>query len=81
MKETARWCNRALFCVPVLLVLFALVIGSLVLILLSPLIAFAGANEYNQGHTTSASWWQVYKNDLIIVCTELLPIVVYKNNF
>ena len=87
LKETARWCNRLLFCVPVLLMLFALILSSLVVILLSPLIAFVGANEYklganeyNQGHTTSASWWQIYKDDLIIACTELLPIVAYKNN-
>lgn len=87
LKGTARWCNRALFCVPVLLVLSVLIISSLVVILLSPLIAFVGANEYklganeyNQGRTTSLSWWQIYKDDLVVVCTELLPIVVYKNS-
>lgn len=87
LKETVRWCNQLLFCVPVLIVLSALIISSLVVILLSPLIAFVGANEYklsaneyNQGRTTSASWWQIYKDDLVVVCTELLPIVVYKNS-
>lgn len=87
MKGTVRWCNQLLFYVLLLIMLSALIISSLVIILISPLIAFAGANEYklgankyNQGHTTSASWWQIYKDDLIVVCTELLPIVVYKNS-
>jgi hypothetical protein len=87
MKGTVRWCNQLLFYVLVLIMLSALVISSLVIILISPLIAFAGANEYklgdnkyNQGHATSASWWQVYKDDLIFVCTKLLPMVAYKNS-
>lgn len=87
LKEIARWCNQLLACVPILLVLFVLIISSLVVILLSPLIAFVGANEYklsaneyNQGRT-KVSWWKTYKTGLIATCTEWLPIVVYKNNF
>lgn len=87
LKEIARWCNRLVACVPTVLVLSVLIISSLVVILLSPLIAFVGANEYKLGTNeysqgrTKASWWKTYKTGLIATCTELLPIVVYKNNF
>ena len=87
LKEIARWCNRLVACVPIILVLFVLAISILAVILLSPLIAFVGANEYklsaneyNQGRT-KVSWWKTYKTGLIATCTEWLPIVVYKNNF
>lgn len=87
LKEIAQWCNRLVAGIPIVLVLIPLFISSLVMIILSPLIAFVGTNEYklieheyNQGRTISTSWWKIYKNGLIVTCTELLPIVVYKNN-
>lgn len=87
LKEIALWLNQGLACVLTVLVIIPLVISSLVVILLSPLIAFVGTNgcklgdEYKQGHMTSASWWKTYKTGLVVACTEMLPIVVYKNNF
>ena len=87
LKEIALWLNQGLIYVLTVLIIILLAIGNLVVILLSPLIAFVGTNsrklgdEYEQGHMTSASWWKTYKTDLVFVCTEMLPTVVYKNNF
>lgn len=75
LKCIAWLLNLVLACVPVVLVLFVLVIGSLLMIVFSPLLAFLGANGCKLQYTTSESWWEIYKRNLILSCTELLPIV------
>lgn len=75
LKHTAQLLNLGLTFVPTAIVLFPLVISSLILIMLSPLLAFFGANGCKLQYTTSESWWEIYKRNLIMLCTELLPIV------
>ena len=75
LKEIARWCNRLVAGIPIVLVLIPLFISSLILIILSPLFAFFGANGCKLAYTISESWWEIYKRNLIVTCTELLPIV------
>lgn len=81
LKRIAQLLNLGLTYVFVSPVIFTLVISSLVTIMLSPLIAFVGANGYKMANTTAVSWWQIYKDRLIDTCTDMLPIVVYINNF
>lgn len=81
LKHIAQLLNLGLTCVLTAIIMFTLVISSLVVIMLSPLIAFVGANGYKMAQTTAVSWWQIYKDRLIDTCTDMLPIVVYKNNF
>ena len=52
-------------------------ISSLVLIILSPFIALFGANAVKLQYSTPESWWELYKSDLITLCTDSLPIVVF----
>lgn len=81
LKRIAQLLNLGLTCVLTVIIMFTLVISSLVVIILSPLIAFVGANGYKMVQTTTVSWWQIYKDRLIDTCTDMLPIVVYMNNF
>lgn len=81
LKRIAQLLNLGLTCVLTAIIMLNLVISSLVVIILSPLIAFVGANGYKMAQTTSVSWWQIYKDRLIDACTDMLPIVVYMNNF
>ena len=81
LKRIARLLNQGLASIPIVLVLFSLIVSSLVVILLSPLIAFFGTNEYKLTYTTSASWWKSYKMAFINTYTEFLPIVVYVKHF
>lgn len=81
LKRIAQLLNLGLTCVLTAIIMFTLVISSLVVIILSPLIAFVGANGYKMAQTTAVSWWQIYKDRLIDTCTDMLPIVVYMNNF
>ena len=81
LKRIAELLNLGLTCVFIAPVIFTIVISSLVTIMLSPLIAFVGANGYKMANTTAVSWWQIYKDRLIDTCTDMLPIVVYINNF
>ena len=81
LKRIAQLLNLGLTFVLVSVVLFALAISSLVVIILSPLIAFVGANGYKMAHTTTANWWEIYKARLVDTCTDDLPIVVYVKNF
>lgn len=60
--------------------LFILGISRLLIIVLSPLIAFVRANEYKLASTTTASWWKAYKDGLVDTCTELLPIMAFEKN-
>lgn len=75
LQYIAWYVNFGFTCVPTAIVLFPLVISSLILIILSPLLAFFGANGCKLQYTTSESWWEIYKRNLIMLCTELLPIV------
>ena len=75
LRRIAWYINFGFTCVPTTIVLFTLAISSLVVIILSPLFAFLGANGCKLQYTTSESWWEIYKRNLILSCTELLPIV------
>lgn len=81
LKNIAQSLNLGLTFVLVVIVLVALAISSLVVIILSPLIAFVGANGYKMAQTTTANWWKIYKDRLVDTCTEDLPIVIYVKNF
>lgn len=82
LKRIAELLNLGLTCVLAAIIMFTLAISSLVVIILSPLIAFVGANGYKMVQTTTTvSWWQIYKDRLIETCTDMLPIVVYMNNY
>lgn len=81
LKCIVRWLNQGLAFMLIALVVFILGISRLLIIILSPLIAFVGANGYKMAQTTTVSWWQIYKDRLIDTCTDMLPIVVYMNNF
>lgn len=81
LKRIAQLLNLGLTCVLTVIIMFTLVISSLVVIILSPLLAFVGANGYKMAHTTTANWWEIYKARLVDTCTDDLPIVVYMNNF
>lgn len=67
--------NVWLACIPTVLVVLPLIISSLVTIIFSPLLAFFGANGCKLAYQTSESWWEIYKRNLIDLCTDLLPIV------
>lgn len=75
LKRIALWLNQELAFILIALVVFILGISRLLIIVLSPLLAFVRANEYKLASTTTASWWEIYKRNLILSCTELLPIV------
>lgn len=81
LKRIAQLLNLGLTCVITAIIMFTLAISSLVVIILSPLIAFVGANGYKMAQTTTANWWEIYKARLVDTCTEDLPIVVYVKNF
>lgn len=80
LRHIVRLLDQGLAFILIVLVLFSLVISSLVVIILSPIIAFVGANEHKLTYTTSASWWEAYKAGLVDACTELLPIMAYEKN-
>lgn len=75
LQRIAWYINFGFTCVPTVLVELPLVISSLILIIFSPLIAFLGANGCKLQYTTPESWWEIYKRNLILLCTKLLPIV------
>ena len=77
LKRIVRWCNQLLAFILIALVMFILGISRLLIIVFSPLLAFVRANEYKLASTTTASWWELYKSDLITLCTDSLPIVVF----
>lgn len=79
LEKIAWWCNMSLAFVLCILPFVILAIDSLVVILLSPLFAFVSANDQKLNYPTE-SWWKLYKDGLILACTELLPIVVYIKN-
>lgn len=80
LEKIAWWCNMSLAFVLCALPLILLAISSLVVILLSPLFAFVSANGRKLNYPTE-SWWKLYKDGLIMSCTELLPIVIFYNHF
>lgn len=57
LRRIAWYINFAVTCVPMLFVLFPLVISSLVVIILSPLLAFLSANGCKLQYTTQETWW------------------------
>ena len=81
LKCIVRLLDQGLAFILIGLALFILVISRLLIIILSPLFAFVRANEDKLDSTTTVSWWQIYKDRLIDTCTDMLPIVVYMNNF
>lgn len=76
LKRIAQLLNQGLAFMLIALVVFILGISRLLIIVLSPLIAFVRANE----DTTSASWWEAYKAGLVDACTDLVPIMAYEKN-
>ena len=77
LKKILWCCNMVLGLGFLTLVYISLVISSLVLIILSPFIAIFGANAVKLRYSTPESWWELYKSDLITLCTDSLPIVVF----
>lgn len=77
LKRIAWYINFAVTCVPMLFVLFPLAISSLIVIILSPLIAFLGTNGCKLQYKTPETWWEIYKRNLYILCTDCLPIVMW----
>lgn len=77
LKRIAWYINFVVTCVPMLLVLFPLAISSLVVIIFSPLLAFLGANGCKLQYKTPETWWEIYKRNLYILCTDCLPIVMW----
>lgn len=80
IKHIVQLLNRGLAFILIAVVLFILGISRLLIIVLSPLIAFVRANEYKLASTTMASWWGAYKAGLVDTCTELLPIMAFEKN-
>lgn len=80
LRRIVRLLDQGLAFMLIVLVLFSLVVSSLVVITLSPIIAFVGANEHKLTSTTSASWWKSYEMAFINTYTEFLPIIVYVKN-
>lgn len=79
LEKIAWWCNMSLAFVLCILPWILLAIDSLVVIVISPLLAFVSANANKLSFPTE-SWWKLYKDGLILVCTKALPIVVYIKN-
>lgn len=79
LKKIAWWCNMSLAFVLCALPFVILAIDSLVVIVLSPFLAFVSANANKLGFPKE-SWWKLYKDGLILSCTKALPIVVYIKN-
>lgn len=79
LKKIAWWGNLSLAYVLIALPFFILAIDSLVVIVLSPFLAFVSANADKLGFPKE-SWWKLYKDGLILSCTKSLPIVVYIKN-
>lgn len=77
LKRIVWYINFAVTCVPMLFVLFPLAISSLIVIILSPLIAFLGANGCKLQYKTPETWWEIYKRNLYILFTDCLPIVMW----
>lgn len=80
IKHTAQLLNQGLAFIIIAVVLFILGISRLLIIVLSPLIAFVCANEYKLASTTTASWWEAYKAGLVDACTDLVPIMAFEKN-
>lgn len=80
VKHTAQLLNWGLAFILIALVVFILGISRLLIIVLSPLIAFVRANEYKLASTTTASWWEAYKAGLVDACTDLVPIMAFEKN-
>lgn len=80
IKHTAQLLNRGLSFMLIAIVVFILGISRLIIIVLSPLIAFVRANEYKLASTTTASWWEAYKAGLVDACTDLVPIMAFEKN-
>ena len=80
IKHTAQLLNQGLTFIIIAVVLFILGISRLLIIVLSPLIAFVRANEYKLASTTTASWWEAYKAGLVDACTDLVPIMAFEKN-
>lgn len=79
LEKIAWWCNLSLAYVLIALPFVILAIDSLVVIMISPLLAFVSANA-NKLDFPTESWWKLYKDGLILACTKALPIVVYIKN-
>ena len=77
LQRIAWYINFAVTCVPTAIVLFTLAISSLVVIILSPLFAFLGANGCKLQYKTPETWWEIYKRNLYVLCTDCLPIVMW----
>lgn len=77
LRRIVWYINFAVTCVPMLLVLIPLAISSLIVIILSPFIAFLGANGCKLQYTTQETWWEIYKRNLYVLCTDCLPIVMW----
>ena len=75
LEKFAWYVNFGFTFVFTMLVVLPLVISSLILIILSPLLAFFGANCCKLEYTTPESWWKLYKRNIIMLCTDELPIV------
>lgn len=75
LEKFAWYINFGFTFVLIIPVVLPLIISSLILIILSPLFAFFGANCCKLEYTTSESWWKLYKRNITILCTDELPIV------
>lgn len=77
LKRIVWYINFAVTCVPMLFVLFPLAISSLIVIILSPLIAFLGTNGCKLQYKIPETWWEIYKRNLYVLFTDCLPIVMW----
>lgn len=80
LKKIIWWCNALLALVLITLENIPLAISSLVVIVLSPFLAFVIANGFKLKYSTPESWWELYKITLIRLCTDDLPIVVFNKH-
>ena len=77
LKKIVWWCNMLLALMFITMVYIPLTVSSLVLIILSPFIALFGANSVKLQYSTPESWWELYTSNLIMLCTDDLPIIVF----
>lgn len=77
LRRIVRLLDQGLAFMLIVLVLFPLVISSLVVIILSPLIAFLGTNGCKLQYKTPETWWEIYKRNLYVLFTDCLPIVMW----
>lgn len=80
LKEIVWRCNQSLVWLLMALPMIIIALSSLVLIVLSPLIAILCANSRKLDFPME-SWWKLYKASLIEICTDDLPIVIFYNHF